>query len=130
MIRFAVWTFTIVPLIAALALAMDLIPKHGFDLSWSSHARFHATWAAAKFLALGIVVAFIAQNALKNAERWAWWAMVVYVAIGVGGLVPSMLWHAGGGPPARPLIMTGVLAVIMVVALIGSAKTVFRPDPT
>ena len=127
MSKFAVWVFTIIPLLAAVALATDLIPKHGFDLSWSDHARFHATWASAKFLALGIVVALIAQNALKKAERWAWWAMLTYLVIGVGGFVPAMLWH-GDGPPTRPLIMIGIMIVLMVIALIGSAKIVFSSE--
>ena len=127
MSKFAVWVFTIIPLLAAVALATDLIPKHGFDLSWSDHARFHATWASAKFLALGIVVALIAQNALKKAERWAWWAMLTYLLIGVGGFVPAMLWH-GDEPPTRPLVMIGIMIVLMVIALIGSAKTVFSSE--
>jgi len=127
MSKFAVWVFTIIPLLAAVALATDLIPKHGFDLSWSDHARFHATWASAKFLALGIVVALIAQNALKKAERWAWWAMLTYLLIGVGGFVPAMLWH-GDGPPTRPLVMIGIMIVLMVIALIGSAKIVFSSE--
>ena len=126
--KFAVWVFTIIPLLAALALAIDLIPKHGFDLSWPDHARFHATWASAKFLALGIVVALIAQNALKKAERWAWWAMLTYLLIGMGGIVPAMLWH-GDGPPTRPLVMVSIMVVLMVIALFGSAKVVFSSGP-
>jgi len=126
MSKFTVWVFTIVPLLAAVALAADLIPKHGFDLSWSDHARFHATWASAKFLALGIVVALIAQNALKKAEPWAWWAMLTYLLIGVGGFVPAMLWH-GDGPPTRPLVMIGIMIVLMGIALIRSAKIIFSP---
>ncbi|MFT5111007.1 MAG: hypothetical protein ACI8XU_002119 [Kiritimatiellia bacterium] len=124
--KFAVWVFTIVPLLAA-ALATDLIPKHGFDLSWSGHARFHATWASAKFLALGIIVALIAQNALINSARWAWWAMLTYLLIGIGGMVPAMLWH-GDGPPTRPLVMIGIMVVFMVIALLGTAKSVFSPE--
>ena len=126
--KFAVWVFTIIPLLAAVALAVDLIPKHGFDMSWPDHARFHATWASAKFLALGIVVALIAQNALKKAERWAWWAMLSYLVIGMGGIVPAMLWH-GDGPPTRPLIMVSIMAAFMIVALVGSAKIVFSSEP-
>ena len=125
--KFTVWVFTIIPLLAAVALATDLLPKHGFDLSWSDHARFHATWASAKFLALGIVVALIAQNALKKTERWAWWAMLTYLLIGVGGFVPAMLWH-GDGPPTRPLVMISIMIVLMVIALIGSAKIVFSSE--
>ena len=125
--RFAVWVFTLIPLLAAAALAADLIPKHGFDLSWPEHARFHATWASAKFLALGIVVALVAQNAFKQGERWAWWTMLIYLVVGIGGMVPAMLWH-GDGPPTRPLIMVGVFTVLMVVALILSAKTAFSSE--
>ncbi len=120
--QFAVWVFTLVPVIAAVALAADLIPKHGFDASWSAHAKFHATWAAGKFLALGIIVALIAQNALKREEPWAWWAMTAYLLIGIGGLLPAMLWH-GDGPPTRPLIMIGIMVGLMLVALIGTART-------
>lgn len=119
--KFSVWVFTLVPLAAAVALALDLIPKHGFDPSWPEHARFHATWASAKFLALGLVVALIAQNAFRRGERWAWWAMATYLVIGVGGMIPAMLWHRDG-PPLRPLIMTGVMALLMLIALIGTAR--------
>jgi hypothetical protein len=125
--KFAVWVFTIIPPLAAVALAMDLIPKHGFDLSWPDHARFHATWASAKFLALGVVVALIAQNALVKAERWAWWAMLAYLLIGIGGMVPAILWH-GDGPPTRPLVMISIMVVFMVIALLGSAKKVFTSE--
>ena len=125
--KFSVWIFTLIPLAAALALAADLIPKHGFDLSWSPRARFHGTWASAKLLALGIVVALIAQNALKKEKRWAWWAMVTYVVIGMGGMIPAILWH-GEGPPAGPLVMIGTMVTLMVVALMGSAKTVFSSN--
>jgi uncharacterized membrane protein len=118
---FSVWVFTIVPLVAAIALAVDLIPKHGFDAAWSDHAKFHVTWAAAKFIALGIVVALIAQNAFKRDESWAWWAMATYLVIGVGGLLPAIMWH-GDGPPVRSMIMIAIMIVLMVVALIGSAK--------
>ncbi|MBT8085267.1 MAG: hypothetical protein KJN72_08580 [Woeseia sp.] len=127
--QYSVWVFTVVPLLAALALAADLIPKHGLDQSWSGHARFHATWAAAKFLALGIVVALIAQNAFKKEERWAWWAMATYLFIGIGGIIPAMVWH-GDGPPTRPLVMTGIMALLMLVALIVSAKNVFSSTST
>lgn len=121
---FSIWIFTLVPLIAAMALALDLIPKHGFDASWSDHARFHATWAAAKFLALGVIVALIAQNAFRRQEPWAWWAMAIYLVVGIGGLVPAILWH-GDGPPARPLVMIAVMVLLMTVALIGSARATF-----
>ena len=124
MSKFAVWVFTLVPLIAAVALAADLIPKHGFDLSWSGHARFHATWASAKFFALGIIIALIAQNAFKKAERWAWWTMLIYLVVGIGGMIPAMLWH-GDGPPTRPLVMIGIMVVLMIIALALSAKTTF-----
>ena len=124
MSQFAVWVFTLVPLIAAVALAADLIPKHGFDLSWSEHARFHATWASAKFFALGIIIALIAQNAFKKAERWAWWTMLIYLVVGIGGMIPAMLWH-GDGPPTRPLVMIGIMVVLMIIALALSAKTTF-----
>ncbi len=117
---FSVWVFTLVPLAAAIALAADLIPKHGFDASWSDHARFHATWAAAKFAALGIIVALIAQNAFKKGERWAWWAMAAYLVVGLGGLFPAMLWQ-GDGPPLRPLMMIAVMVAVLFVALVGSA---------
>jgi uncharacterized membrane protein len=125
--KFSVWVFTLVPLIAAVALAADLIPKHGFDLSWPEHARFHATWASAKFLALGIIVALIAQNAFKRAERWAWWSMLLYLVVGVGGMIPAILWH-GDGPPTRPLVMIVIMVVLMVIALFLSAKTAFSNE--
>lgn len=118
---FSVWVFTIIPLIAAVALIADLIPKHGLDQSWPDHARFHATWAAAKFLALGVVIALIAQNAFRKGERWAWWAMACYLVVGIGGMIPAIIWH-GDGPPLRPLIMIGVMTVLMGIALVGSAK--------
>lgn len=127
--KFAVWVFTLLPLLAAAALAFDLIPKHGFDMSWSGHARFHATWASAKFFALGLVVAMIAQNAFKRNEQWAWWAMLIYLVVGVGGILPAMLWH-GDGPPMRPLIMIGVMAALMVVALSVSAKSMLSSKPS
>lgn len=123
---FSIWVCTLVPLLAALALAADLIPKHGFDESWSDHARFHATWASAKFLALGIIVALIAQNAFKKEEKWAWWAMVIYLIIGVGSMVPAMIWQ-GDGPPLRPLVMSGIMALLMIIALAGTAKDFFAP---
>lgn len=126
MIKFAVWVFTLVPLVAATALAFDLIPKHGFDMSWSDHARFHVTWASAKFFALGIIVSLIAQNAFKSAERWAWWAMLIYLVVGVGGMLPAILWH-GGAPPIRPLIMIGIMAALMVAALVLSVRESFSP---
>lgn len=126
--KFSVWVFTLVPLVAAVALAADLIPKHGFDMSWSEHARFHATWASAKFFSLGLIVALVAQTAFKQGEQWAWWAMLIYLVVGVGGMFPAMLWH-GDGPPARPLIMVGIMVVLMVLSLVFSAKTMFSTDP-
>ena len=125
--KFSVWVFTLVPLIAAAALAIDLIPKHGFDLSWSGHAKFHATWASAKFFALGIIVALVAQNAFKKTERWAWWVMLVYLVVGIGGMIPAILWH-GDGPPTRPLVMIGIMVVLMIIAMALSAKTTFSTE--
>lgn len=122
--NFSVWIFTLVPLIAAITLAADLLPNHGIDETWPNHAKFHATWAAAKFLALGVIVALVAQNALKSQETWAWWVMAVYLVVGFGGQLPAVLWH-GDGPPMKALMMIGVLVLLMFVALVGSAREIF-----
>ena len=53
--------------------------------------------------------------------------MLIYLVIGVGGMIPAILWH-GDSPPTRPLLMIGILVVLMVVELFLSAKTAFSTN--
>jgi hypothetical protein len=53
--------------------------------------------------------------------------MLIYLVVGIGGMIPAMLWH-GDGPPTRPLVMIVIMVVLIVIGLAFSAKTIFSSE--
>ena len=117
-LKIASWIFVVMAIVLAVQGAIDGLPMHGFDLSWPDHARFHVTWATASKVGFCITVALIALIPFRKAERWSWWALLVFTVFGNMSLIPSAMLQ-GSGPRAgfEVPIAIGLIALIVALAL-------------
>ncbi len=114
----ASWIFVVMAFVLAVQGVVDGLPMHGFDYSWPDHARFHVTWATASKVGFCITVGLIALIPFRRAERWSWWALLVFTVFGNLSLIPSAILQ-GSGPRAgfEVPIAIGFLALIVALAL-------------
>ena len=114
----AVWIFVVVSAILGLQAIVDGLPKHAFDMSWPSHARFHVTIGAASTFGLAATTILIALIPFRRGERWSWWALLSFAVFGYIALIPATLWHQSGPPPgAWVLISICIAAMVLGLAL-------------
>ena len=124
----AVWIFVVVSAILGLQALVDGLPKHAFDMSWPSHARFHVTIGAASTLGLAVTNMLIALIPFRRGERWSWWALLGFAVFGYVALVPATLWHQSGPPPGA-WVLIGICIAAMVLGLGLTARVGLRgPD--
>jgi len=76
-----------------------LIPEHAFDKSWTSHQRYHITWAAGKLLALGINQVLLARIPLRRGETWSWFGLTANFLFGGLSILVASRLQVG---PLRP----------------------------
>jgi hypothetical protein len=114
----ASWIFVVMALALAVQGIVDGLPMHGFDHSWPDHARFHVTWATASKVGFCITVGLIALIPFRRAERWSWWALLVFTIFGNVSLIPSAILQ-GSGPRAgfEAPIAIGFIALVVALAL-------------
>ena len=114
----AAWIFVVMAFVLGVQGIVDGLPMHGFDKSWPDHARFHVTWATASKVGFCITVGLIALIPFRRAERWSWWALLVFTIFGNLSLIPSAILQ-GRGPRAgfEAPIAIGFLALIVALAL-------------
>ncbi len=121
----ASWIFVIVAGIVALQGLLDGLPRHGFDSSWSDHARFHVTLAAFSQFGFCVMAATVALIPFRRAERWSWWVLLGFTVFGNFSLVPAALWQ-GSGPQEKFTIPIALAFAALVAALSMSWKVGFR----
>jgi hypothetical protein len=112
-LNIASWIFVVMAFILAVQGVIDGLPMHGFDQSWPDHARFHITWATASKVGFCITVGMIALIPFRKAERWSWWALLVFTVFGNISLLPAAIWQ-GSGPRAGfeiPIVI-GLIALL------------------
>lgn len=112
----AAWVFVVAAAILGIQAIADAIPKHAFDMSWPSHARFHVTVGAASQLGFAIITMLIALIPFRQGERWSWWALLSFVILGFISLIPASIWH-GSGPPPGAWLLIGICIVAMLLGL-------------
>jgi hypothetical protein len=118
------WIFVSIATIAAIQGALEGLPRHGADLSWPEHARFHVTWAALSQMGYCLMTATVALIPFRRRERWSWWVLSGFIVFGQLAIIPSAFWH-GSGPQAHFLIPIALLLVFGVAALFVSRKVGF-----
>jgi hypothetical protein len=112
-LNIASWIFVVMAFVLAVQGVIDGLPMHGFDQSWTDHARFHITWATASKVGFCITVGMIALIPFRKAERWSWWALLVFTVFGNISLLPAAIWQ-GSGPRAGfeiPIVI-GLIALL------------------
>ena len=125
----AAWIFVVMAFILAVQGVVDVLPRHGFDQSWSDHARFHITWATASKVGFCLTAGIIALIPLRKAERWSWWVLLVFTVFGNMSLIPAAIWQ-GSGPRAGFEIPIAIGFVALLVALILSFRVGFPKRKT
>ena len=125
----AAWIFVVMAFILAVQGVVDGLPRHGFDQSWSDHARFHITWATASKVGFCLTAGIIALIPLRKAERWSWWVLLVFTVFGNMSLIPAAIWQ-GSGPRAGFEIPIAIGFVALLVALILSFRVGFPKRKT
>ncbi|MFT7218443.1 MAG: hypothetical protein ACI8Z1_000052 [Candidatus Azotimanducaceae bacterium] len=93
----AAWIFVMMAFLLAVQGVVDGLPMHGLDPSWPDHARFHIAWATASKVGFCLTVGLIALIPFRKAERWSWWALLVFTVFAFLSAVPSAIWQ-GSGP--------------------------------
>jgi hypothetical protein len=96
----AAWLCGLPGAYGVIAPFVTIIPNHVLDKSWSAHARFHATWASGKLLALGICQILLAAYPLRARERWSWFALASNFVFGGLSILFASRVQVG---PLRPL---------------------------
>ena len=130
----AAWLCGLPGLYGVIAPFAMLMPNHGFDKSWPSHARFHITWASGKLFALGINQMLLAWIPLRRRQGWSWFALASNYVF--GGLAVPFASRLQLGPlhPLRThdgptkLAVAGMIASLCGLAL--AFTPVFGPDST
>jgi hypothetical protein len=112
----AAWIFVVMAFVLAVQGVVDGIPMHGFDQSWPDHARFHLSWATASKVGYCLTIGVIAFIPLRRAERWSWWALLVFTVFANLSLVPAAIWQ-GSGPRAGFEIPIAVSFLALLVGL-------------
>jgi hypothetical protein len=115
-LNIASWIFAGTAFVLAVQGVVDGLPMHGFDQSWPDHARFHVTWAAASKVGFCITVGLIALIPFRRAERWSWWALLVFTVFGYVSLIPSAILQ-GSGPRAGFEVPIAIGCITLLVAL-------------
>ena len=126
-LNISAWIFVVVAGIVALQGLLDGLPRHGLDVSWSDHARFHVTLAAFSQIGFCLMAATVALIPFRRAERWSWWVLLGFTVFGNFSLVPAALWQ-GSGPQEKFTIPIALAFAALVVALSMSWKVGFRPS--
>ena len=120
------WIFVSVATIVAVQGALEGLPRHGADLSWPDHARFHVTLAAFSQIGFCVMTAAVALIPFRRAERWSWWVLLGFVVFGNLAVVPAALWQ-GSGPQAQFTIPITLAFTALFAALVISWKVGFPP---
>ena len=120
----ASWIFVVMAFVLAVQGVVDGLPMHGFDQSWPDHARFHITWATASKVGFCLTVGIIALIPFRKAERWSWWALLVFTVFGNLSLLPAAIWQ-GSGPRAGSEIPIAILFIALLVGLVLSFRVGF-----
>lgn len=76
-----------------------------------------ATWA----LAYGLLHAFVVLVPYRRGERWAWWALLVSLGVGMAVSAARAVTIPGALGTAAPLILLGLLAL----GLLAGAPRIF-----
>ncbi len=108
--------FVVVAGIAAVQGLVDGLPRHGVDLTWPDHARFHVALAAFSRTGFCVMTAAVALIPFRRAERWSWWALLAFVVLGMYSLVPAAVWQ-GSGPQEVFAIPLALAFAALLVAL-------------
>lgn len=123
-VNIAAWIFVLIAMAGALQAVVDGIPRHGFDMSWPDHARFHLTWGVANQVGFSLAAVLVALIPLRKGERWSWWVLFLWVLLGNFSLFAAWLWQ-GSGPRPGFEIPIGVAVIALLVALGLSIRVAF-----
>jgi cell division protein FtsW (lipid II flippase) len=118
------WIFVSIATIFAAQGALEGLPRHGTDLSWPDHARFHVTFAAFVQIGYCMMTATVALIPFRRRERWSWWALLGFFVFGGLSLIPAALWQ-GSGPQAHFVIPIALTFAAGFTALFLSHKVGF-----
>ena len=123
-LNMASWIFVVMAFVLAVQGVVDGLPMHGFDQSWPDHARFHITWATASKVGFCLTVGIIALIPFRKAERWSWWALLVFTVFGNLSLLPAAIWQ-GSGPREGFEIPIAIAFIALLVGLVLSFRVGF-----
>jgi len=103
-----------------------ILPSHAFDKSWPAHARFHATWGAAKLFALGVTQLMIIIFPFSRGERWSWFALATIVLFGGVSIYPaSRLQHGPVVPFSHHDRSTRLIVLCLLAGMLGLGLSVY-----
>ena len=120
------WIFVGVATIVAAQGTLEGLARHGVDLSWPDHARFHVTFAAFSQIGLSLMTATVALIPFRRRERWSWLVLSGFFLFGNLSLVPAALLQ-GSGPQAHFTIPISLALASVFSALVATHKVGF-PD--
>ena len=115
------WVFVAVAAIVAIQGALDGLPRHGVDVSWPSHARFHVTYATFSRIGFCVMTATVALIPFRRSERWSWWVLAGFFVFGNLSLIPATLWQ-GSGPQSHFLVPIFIAYASVFGALVASRR--------
>lgn len=113
-----------VAIIGAAQGVLEGLPRHGVDMTWPDHARFHVTYAAFSQIGFCAMTATVALIPFRQRERWSWWVLAGFFVFGNLSL-PVAAWIQGSGPQAHFIIPIALAFTAVFAALIITHKVGF-----
>ena len=98
----------------AIAYAVEIMFRHGFDTAWPTHARYHLMVSAVQIVAIAIVSVVIALTGLRKRSRDSWLALAVLSLITWAGWPLARLVTGEPTPAPAILFIAGCLAAVLV----------------